>query len=78
MAPDWKTLLFCLFISNPILPFSSKVTASSKNAMKNVIGEERVTPLSCRQRSLAEGSLKHLAATDLSAERTSGERTEEK
>lgn len=75
MAPDWKTLLFCLFISNPNLPFSSKVTAIGKNAMKNVIGEERVTPLSC---SLAEGSLKHLAATDLSAERTSGERTEEK
>ena len=60
------------------LPDSSKVAAICRNARKNVTGEERVTPLSCRDRLSGEGSLKHLAAMDLRAARTSGERTEKK
>ena len=58
------------------LPDSLKVSAICKNAKKNVTGEERVTPLSCRHRSLGEGSLQHRDAMDFRASRTSGERAE--
>lgn len=56
-------------------PDSLRVSIDCKNAMKNVKGDERVTPLSCRHRSLSEGSLKQRDAMFFRASRMTGERS---
>ena len=70
-----NALLFLCQNLNINLPCSSKVAAIRRKAIKNVVGEERVTPLSWRHRFSGEGNLKQRAAMDLRAARTSGERT---
>ena len=55
-------------------PDSLRVSTDCKNATKNVKGDERVTPLSCRHRSLGEGRLKQRDAMFFRASRMSGER----
>ena len=56
-------------------PDSLRVSIDCKNATKNVKGDERVTPLSCRHRSLGVGSLKQRDAMFFRASRMSGERS---